>query len=80
MADLTIVLLSRMLRFVAGKTARVFHEIRTRDLPRIGILLFVTCATFGDCPVLPQKEIPRLLVIEVFDIQIHKLCVVSFML
>lgn len=80
MAGLTIVLLSRMLRFVAGKTARVFHEIGMRGLPGIGILLFMTRATFSDRSVLPQKGIPCLCMIEVFDIQKHKFCVISFML
>jgi len=68
-----------MLRFVAGKTAGVYHEIGKRGFSGKGIPLFMACETIGDCLMLPQKGIPCILMVEAFDIQIHQLGVIALM-
>lgn len=68
-----------MLRFVAGKTAGVFHEIGKGGFSGKGILLFMAYETIGDCFMPPQKGIPCFLMVEVFDIPIHQFRIIALM-
>jgi hypothetical protein len=68
-----------MLRFVARKTAGVFHEIGKGGFSGKGILLSMAYETIGDCFMPPQKEIPCFLMVEVFDIPIHQFRIIALM-